>query len=265
MHVSIAILSGLMPSLVVSAALNNTQMSCLTPPPSQLQADMHIQFAAIEASASLAGLVQKRASINVPTYVHVVSAQASANYGYLSRDTIYQQIQVLNQGFSGTSFQFTLKDIDWTVNQNWAYNYDVEGMKNQLHKGNYKSLNLYYITDIGYGRTGYCLYPIDAPPGSYNFYQDGCIMSAWTTPGGRSPQGVTRYSTGKITTHEVGHWLNLIHTFGYYNSGGCSNGGDLVDDTPAEDTPAYGCQEGRDTCSSPGLDPIHNYMDYSDE
>ncbi|MGH3658899.1 MAG: zinc metalloprotease, partial [Micromonosporaceae bacterium] len=27
--------------------------------------------------------------------------------------------------------------------------------------------------------------------------------------------------------------------------------------------PTSGCPEGKDTCRQPGLDPIHNYMDYS--
>ena len=46
------------------------------------------------------------------------------------------------------------------------------------------------------------------------------------------------------------------------------NGGDLVEDTPAENQPYFGCNpdENRDTCPQlSGLDPIHNYMDYSDD
>ena len=50
---------------------------------------------------------------------------------------------------------------------------------------------------------------------------------------------------------------------GAHIRGGCNGAGDQVDDTPAELEPTSGCPAGKDTCVGGGLDPIHNYMDYS--
>lgn len=173
-------------------------------------------------------------------------------------------MNVLNQYYQGSGFQYVLQDVDWTVNYNWSHNGDQTAMKTALRKGDYRSLNLYFITDIGQGNTGYCYYPVsNAGDGTYNFINDGCIMSAWTAPGQVSPGGYTTFSTGRITVHEVGHWNYLIHTFDGYS---CSGPGDYVDDTPQESQQSSGCPQGRDSCpNNPGLDPIYNHMDYSDE
>lgn len=130
-------------------------------------------------------------------------------------------------------------------------------MKRALREGGYDALNLYYMTSVS-GYLGYCYFPETVTNGSTKFIRDGCSILHGTTPGG-AEEG---YNLGKTTTHEVGHWFGLYHTF----QGGCNGSGDFVADTPAQASESRGCPIGRDSCpSQAGLDPIHNYMDYSDE
>ncbi|KAK6534926.1 hypothetical protein TWF281_006226 [Arthrobotrys megalospora] len=200
----------------------------------------------------------------IDTYFHIIASDQTEKGGYLPQDKVTAQFDALNRDFKGTGLSFKLKDTTYTVNKEWATfsvdndSKDVEyTMKKALRKGSYAALNVYY-RPLGDGLLGICVFPENVTPGDRTFILDGCQVLTGSVPNG----GVSNYQQGKTATHEIGHWLGLFHTF----QGGCA-GGDSVDDTPAQRSPTNGCPSPNpDTCTGtqyPGLDPIHNFMDYS--
>jgi len=163
---------------------------------------------------------------------------------------------VLRATFAPSGFLWNYKGVDYTINETWAVDGDELAMKRALRKGTYRTLNVYFQKEIG-GNLGYCYFPDTITPDSEEFWIDGCSILHTSVPGGAA----TNFNQGKTVTHEVGHWFGLYHTF----QDGC-DGGDEVADTPAQASPTSGCPVGRDSCPNlKGVDPIHNYMDYSYE
>ncbi len=213
---------------------------------------------------SAQGKAGKDFRATIPVYVHVIT---DGSTGALTSKQIADQIQVLNMtygGFDGTGsiatgFAFKLAGVTRTDNAAWFWagpgGTNEKSMKAALHQGGNNALNLYTTTAGPY--LGWAYLPdITTKPGQA--FLDGIVID-WESLLGVSTTYAGWYDLGKTATHETGHWLNLEHTF----YGGCNAKGDFVDDTPAELTATRGCPEGKDTCSDPGLDPIHNYMDYS--
>lgn len=193
----------------------------------------------------------------IDVYWHVIRNGTSASQGNIPDSQIANQISVLNAAYASTGWSFNLVSTDRTTNAAW---YGMSpgsaaeaAAKNALRQGTADDLNI-YSSNPGGGLLGWATFPQDY---SKNPKMDGVVVLFSSLPGGSA----TPYNLGDTGTHEVGHWMGLYHTF----QGGCSRTGDRVSDTPAEKTAAFGCPISRDTCTAPGLDPITNFMDYTDD
>ncbi|GLZ28737.1 zinc metalloprotease [Lentzea sp. NBRC 105346] len=216
------------------------------------EADLRTKLAKAPISAQAGGTVQ--------VVFHVVTG--NNGLGAISDATIAKQIQVLNDGFAGaeapgtaanTGFKFVLQATKRWSNNTWFNNVDdpttERQMKSATRVGGAATLNV-WSTNTSY--LGFATFPSSSSATSKT---DGVVISFTSVPGGSA----TNFNLGKTLTHETGHWMGLYHTF----QGGCTTTNDRVSDTPAQSSSTSGCPAGRDSCNLPGLDPIHNYMDYS--
>jgi hypothetical protein len=196
------------------------------------------------------------ATINV--YWHTITN--TSGQGAVSTQQINNQIAVLEAAYSSYGYHFVLAGTNVTANNTWYNLTDgttaERNMKNALRQGTADDLNL-YSANLGDDLLGWATFPSDYRRSPK---MDGVVLLFSSVPGGSA----VPYNLGDTATHEVGHWMGLYHTF----QGGCAkqtNKGDMVADTPAEASPAFDCPVGRNTCSSPGNDPITNFMDYTDD
>jgi hypothetical protein len=221
-----------------------------------------------------AGYEPSVVTYRIPCVVHVL--QATNGDGFISDAMVQSQIDVLNEDFNalaGTNgapgadcnieFFLATEDpsgnptsgIDRHTNNSW-YN-DSGNYQSAINWDTEEYFNIYTNTASGY--LGYAYLPTGG--GVVGEYFDG-IVCHWEAFGRNSP--FFPYHLGRTATHEAGHYFGLFHTFdGSCDSGSCYTDGDLVCDTNDESGPNFGCNDGNISCSS--VDPVHNYMDYSDD
>ncbi len=214
--------------------------------------------------------------IEIPVVVHII--RSNGGQGNVTDAKVESQIQILNEDFlaiagsngqngTDTLIQFYLAEVDpsgnpttgitRTNNTNW-YN-DSGAYWNTLAWDTNRYLNIY--TNQASGALGYVP---DLPQGGIVGSKSDRVVILWSSFGLNSPIGPP-YNKGRTTTHELGHYFGLWHTFdrGCGTIAGCYSTGDAICDTNRESNPVFGCPGSSNSCSSP--DPYHNYMDYSDD
>ena len=236
--------------------------------------------------------------ITIPVVVHVIHhGQAVGSAPNITDIQVQSQITVLNQdygkiiGTSGyntnpagvdTQIQFVLAQQDPYGNptngidrrsfcqESWSTT-DIEStLKPATIWDPTQYLNLWSIEFTDSTLLGYAQFPdasgLSGLSGSGNANTDGVVVkyNAFGSGTGSSFLLNAPYNKGRTMTHEIGHWLGLIHIWG--DGSNCTTNTDYCDDTPVAKEANYGCVSGTDSCTSKlGLDMIENYMDYTDD
>jgi len=196
-------------------------------------------------------------ALQIGLVFHVLSGPAQE--GNVSESVLLDQLSVLNAAYESTGLHFNIAEVRrYPASPYFAggcFPTTEQGirMKSELAVNPARFVNIYLCKlDLPY-IAGYGTLPNEYPEGDH---QHGVIIDYGTLPGSAAP-----LDRGHTLVHELGHYFGLFHTF----QGGCADPGDGVDDTPSEASAAYGCPTGRDSCPGAGLDPINNFMDYSED
>lgn len=242
--------------------------------------------------------LRTQAVITIPVVVHVIHNNANGeiggrNNGNISDAQIFSQIDVLNEDYrrqantngfnddpigADVEIEFQLARFDEngcpttgiTRTYDSQTSFDVDNddkyLKSLAYWRSDRYLNI-WVTSLDNNYLGYAQFPdaenIDGLLDFEPVATDGVVINHRVF--GRRTGTATNpvYPDGRTTTHEVGHWLGLLHTFG---EGYCDE--DYCDDTPSAFNPNRtddtDCQDTFSSCSGTEVrDMIENYMDYS--
>lgn len=217
----------------------------------------------------------------VTVVVHII--HSITGLGNLPDSLVHSQIDVLNEDFlamPGTPgapgkdvrirFRLATEDPDGnpttgiTRTESDLYFSDAVNYWDELAWDPTRYCNV-YTNSAGGGGVILGYVPFFPQEGGVGTNEDRIVIvySAFGRPGTGGPP----YDQGRTLTHEMGHYMGLYHTFqdgcGVTTPPGCYTSGDRVCDTAAEAASQGGCPEGEVSCVDP--DPIHDYMDYTDD
>ena len=244
------------------ASLGNEQ------PPAQLQNKIAstLNTALARSGSGLKGVVQasQMAPINVSVIWHVV--YGANGLGFVNTSVVRDNARLINRYIGrNIGLRFQLKKIKYynatgnssfTSRNNLGFDFRVK-----TRIGGMETLNIWSVPNITYGKwplLGFATFPWGFDP-----REDGVNIDTYSMLGVAPSE--SPFNLGRTLIHETGHWLGLVHSF----EGGCDRkqwGEMQVDDLAPQRSPTRGCPVGRNSCQDHmGFDPIHNFMDYSDD
>ncbi len=245
---------------------------------------------------SAAKALKTNAIITIPVVVHVIhnGDDLGINENIFDEQVI-SQIRVLNEDFrrkSGTpgfntnpvgadvEIEFALAKRDPSgvlsnginhVNlgkESWSTTDINDVLKPRTQWNPEKYLNIWIVNFSRTNLLGYAQFPSTSGLSGLN-QNEGTATTDGVVIGYRffgssdyfaNGTYASNYDKGRTTSHEVGHWLGLRHIWG---DGGCDVD-DFCLDTPNAGQENEGCPIDVDSCpTSPGMDMIENYMDYT--
>jgi hypothetical protein len=220
--------------------------------------------------------------INIPVVVHIVYNTGAQN---ISDAQVVSQINVLNKDYirqnadtnntpvvfrnvaANCGFQFALAKVDslgyatsgiirkhtnivaFSISD--EIKFSNQGGDDAWDPNNY--LNI-WVGNLTSGILGYS--SLVGGPAD----RDGVVIlyTAFGTQG----TATAPFNGGRTATHEIGHWLSLIHTWGDADCGD-----DRVSDTPPQETADRGCPGGTTiSCNNgPNGDMYMNFMDFTND
>ena len=227
--------------------------------------------------------VQKDGPYIVPVVFHIIHANGSENISdeqiHNAIDELNKDYNALNDDFSNTvapfdaiaanlgiEFRLAKKDPDGNCTNgiNRVYNPETFGADEGVKSGDAHTwgresyLNVWVVGSIDGGTAAYAFLPSGAPANG-----DGILIENDHVGSIGTSEPYHRHTL----SHEVGHWLNLEHPWGWSNTPGSS--GNCSMDDGVSDTPntighqLYGqdCDLDEHTCGT--LDNMQNFMDYT--
>jgi hypothetical protein len=239
---------------IVLPNISNAQILCDTPPPPlhALQNQTHEPSSARSEPYIIPVLFHVYWDENIAPIAtgHIRKTLDIVNEMLRGEDPNFVDIPPVFQAIAGNSqiqLQFATRLPDNTCTSGIiCHYYDFDNFP-LFESDNYIETSRYLNIHVFLATNSFASYPSSI----LNNPGDGITFSIWDI--------INRPET---LAHEIGHWLNLLHTFGETNQTGGECGNDFVGDTPSTRGSSV-CNLDLADCTPGVVENVNNYMDYS--